>query len=373
MLKKLMIFVPSLAGGGAERTIVNIIKHINKKKYQVVLVMIKNVKKDHQKSKYLKLIEGECKIIYLDTTLSKIYFFDIVFKLAKCIREEKPNILFSTIYKANIITFLGKVLSRYKVPIVLRESNNRTAEGISVIHKKAVSYIYNRASKIISLSKGVAEDLINNFNINSKLINVIYNPIDIKEIRRLSLQTKHLNLKSGSEKLIISIGRLSEQKDFPTLIKAFKIVSEDMNIKLLILGQGPLYGELYELTKELKIEDKITFLGFKENPYPYIKQSDLFVLSSKFEGFGHVITESMALDTPVISSNCKSGPSEIIQDNISGDLFDVGNVNMLANKILTLLEDDNLKANYISAASRRVQDFEVESIIKEYENVFDQL
>lgn len=373
MLKKLMIFVPSLAGGGAERTIVNIIKHINKNKYQVVLVMIRNVKKDHQKSKYLKLVEEECKIIYLETTLSKMFIFDIVLKLAKCIREEKPNILFSTIYKANIITFLGKVFSRYKVPLVLRESNNRTAEGISVINKKAVSYIYNRASRIISLSKGVAEDLIDNFNINSELINVIYNPVDIKEIRKLSLQTEHLNIKSGSEKLIISIGRLSEQKDFPTLIKAFKIVSEDINVKLIILGQGPLYGELYDLAKKLKIEDKITFLGFKENPYPYIKQSDLFVLSSQFEGFGHVITEAMALDTPVISSNCKSGPSEIIQDNISGGLFEVGDVNMLANKILTLLDDDLLKANYINAAARRVQDFEVKSIISQYEDVFDQM
>lgn len=372
-MKKIIIFIPSLAGGGAERTIVNIIKYLDKNLFQVKLVLVKHLRKYYQENKYEELIRDSCEIIYINRKLSIKSLPYIIFDLSRIIKKESPDLLFSTRFKSNVMMYAAKCIARFKGPIVLRESTNRTEEGINTIEKLLISYAYNRANGVIALSNGVANDLRHNFKIENDKIRVIYNPVDTDEIIKLSnlpVEKKDQHLFSKDTISIISVGRLFDQKDHQTLLKAFKLVAERYPVQLLILGQGPLESELKSLSEKLCINDKVHFLGFKKNPYVYMKCSDLFVLSSKFEGFGHVLVEAMVVKTPVISSNCPSGPEEVLCGGEYGELFPVGNYEDLAKKIMRMLEDKHRSNQLVEKSSSRVNDFKANKIVQEYQDYF---
>lgn len=369
-MKKILIFIPSLAGGGAERTIINIMKYIDKNMFNVVLVMVNENIKNNNKHEYIDLVPEDIEIKYLNCKLSNYNVFKIISRLSKTIYNEKPDLIFSTTIKANIIAIVAKLICKVKIPIVVRESNNRTEAGITILGKLITSYLYKKSQHIISLSKGVKLDLVNNFKINKNNITVIYNPIDINEISKLSLETVDDILIDNSCKIIIASGRLVEQKDYPTLLKAFKQIQREINCKLLILGKGPKEEELKQLCKELNIHNDVVFLGFKYNPYKYMSISDLFILSSRWEGFGHVIVEAMAVGTPVIATNCKSGPSEIIKNEYFGKIVDVGDYDMIAKNAIEILTDRNMRQELSKKSLERSKDFDAQEIVKQYESVF---
>lgn len=363
MKTKIMIFIYSLSGGGAERTIVNLINNLNKKKFEVVLVLGTTNNSD-----YIDLIDDKIKLIILN---SKKLRYSLL-KLRNCIIKEKPDILFSTINANNIIMLLARLLIFKNIPTIVRESNNRTQSGsVTLLNKLITNLLYNYvASKVIALSKGVKEDLVNNFFIKENKIQVIYNPVEVEKIKQLSKQKLNGFNKNNNEKLIISVGRLVEQKDYPTLIKAFSILEKKVSSRLIILGKGPLEKKLKKICKDYGLEEKVQFVGFKNNPYKFMRAADLFVLSSKWEGFGHVIVESMAVGTPVISTDCKSGPSEIIGKNEYGKLVSVGNAEELSKNIISLLENPTLLDFYSKQGIKRANDFDAKTITEQYEKVF---
>lgn len=363
MRKKILIYMFNLAGGGAERTIVNLINNINKEIFEVILIIGSN-----QNNDYINLVDNRIKIIYLNSDRRK----KNILKISKIIRYEKPDILFSTLNINNITIILAKILSLKRVPIVVRETNNRTAAGgVSLINRIITYILYNYfSSNIISLSNGVKEDLVKSFKIKNKKIKVIYNPVDLDKIYKLKNEEILDLKKEENEKLIISVGRLAEQKDYFTLLKAFKIVEKNLKSKLLILGKGPQEQLLKDKCYELNIEEKVVFMGFNDNPYKYMKNSDVFVLSSKWEGFGHVIVEAMATGIPVISTDCKSGPAEIINNNKYGILVPVGDYKKMANEIQNILTNNELAQKYIEKGNYRKEKFNVSSIVKEYEKIF---
>lgn len=365
MKKKIMFFLYSLAGGGAERTVINIINNLDKDKFDILLVLGTNKNND-----YKHLLSHEIRIHFLNS--KKLRFS--IFKLVSCINKEKPDLMFSTLNPNNIILLLAKIISFKRIPAVVREANNRTQSGsVSIVNKNATRLLYNFVSnKVIALSNGVKEDLVNNFNINEEKINVIHNPVEIENIKLLKDELVTDFHKEKNEKLIIAVGRLVHQKDYHTLIRAFAIITKKVKSRLLILGKGALELELKKEVKSLGLEDKVTFLGFKKNPYKYMKKSDVFILSSKWEGFGHVVVEAMATGTPVISTNCKSGPNEIIKDNDYGILVPVGDYELLASKAIELLRDEVTRMKYIKKGHIRAFDFNAREIVKHYENVFEE-
>lgn len=364
--KKILFFLFSLNGGGAERTTVNIINNLNKDKYNIILVLGTNKNND-----YGELIDDKVKIHILKS--AKLRY--CLFKLNKVIREEKPDLLFSTINSNNIILLLAKLLFFKSIPVVVRETSNRTKSGkVNFVNRLLTSYLYNKfSSKIIALSNGVRDDLINNFYIDKNKVKVIYNPVEIDKIKKMSKEKVYDFEKRSNEKVVIAVGRLVDAKDYETLFRAFKLVLEKVNSRLIVLGKGPLESDLKHFSKTLGIEKFINFMGFKSNPYKYMEKADVFVLSSKWEGFGHVIVEAMATETPVISTNCQSGPSEIIGKNENGMLVPVGDPKKLANAIVTLLNDRKLMMQYITKGKKRALDFNASIIVKEYEDLFDSL
>src|SRR5690625_538577 len=361
--KKVMFFLHSLGRGGAERTMINIMNNLNHIKLEVVLFLCTN-----KNNRYEKILNEKIKVNVLGIDRLRFAFF----KLRKVIIKEEPDLLFSTMNPNNIALLISKIFSLVKIPVIIREANNRSASGkVTWLNKKVTRLLYNNfANKVVALSNGVKEDLINEFKIKPEKIEVIYNPVEVEKIKEMATQSiKDVSI-LNSEKTIISVARLVEQKNYPLLLKAFKKVREKIKCKLLILGTGYLEDELKELSRELGIDKYIVFLGFKDNPYKYMQKSDLFVLSSNWEGFGHVIVEAMASGTPVIATDCKSGPREIIGNSEFGILTPVNNVNALAKEISFLLKNEQEAQVYKEKGLERAKKFTSNKIVKEYESLF---
>jgi glycosyltransferase involved in cell wall biosynthesis len=363
MKKKVLFYMFNLSGGGAERTVVNILNHLNKEEIEPILVLGSN-----DNNEYLHLLDPNIRIVKLGCLRAK----HCLFKLRSVIIKEEPDTIFTTLNFNNILLILARILIIKKINTVVRVANNHTQAGnISKTKKFTIFLLYNLfADRVIALSIGVKNDLADNFRIKKDKIKVIYNPVDVSAISKQSLEKVDDFTKYENEKIVIAVGSLEKQKDFETLINAFKIVSVDVPLsRLIILGKGTKESELKQLTINLKINDKVEFLGFKKNPYKYMKKADVFVLSSKWEGFGHVIVESMATGTPVISTNCESGPSEIIGNNKFGLLVPVEDHVELAKGIIELLNNDNKRESYAASGIKRALNFNAKNITKEYEKI----
>jgi len=212
--------------------------------------------------------------------------------------------------------------------------------------------VYNNKN-LIAVSNGVKEDILNNLKIKPKNIKTIYNPFDIEEIKKLGEEKIDLGFE-----YIINVGSFTKVKNQALLLKAYAKLKTDLH--LLLLGKGNQEENLKKLAKKLNIENKVHFLGWQSNPYKYIKNAKLFVLSSNVEGFGNVLVESLILNTPVVSTNCPSGPNEILVDELSNYLAQVRDENSLKEKIESALN------HYPKIEEKYYKKFDYLNIAKEY-------
>jgi len=241
-----------------------------------------------------------------------LYFIKKVNKIRKIKREYNIDVSISLLKGANLIN----VLSKQKEIILTSERNMISSYGTGPIKKIIQRFISNSSNKVIALSEGVKYDLVNMFHIQSSKIITIYNPIDLEYIKN-NQNEEVMDYTFIKENIyIINIGRLTTQKGQINLLKSFKIlISKYENLRLLILGDGELRNDLKNFIINEKLDNTVTLLGFKSNPFPYLNNSNIFVLSSLYEGFGNVLLEAMACKLPIISTDCFSGPREIISPN----------------------------------------------------------
>jgi glycosyltransferase involved in cell wall biosynthesis len=349
---KISFFISSFRGGGAERVFLNLTNGFVKRGFDVDLILAQ------KEGPYLKNVSEKVNIIDLK---SKRILFSVP-SFIKYLRKEKPNYLFSTLTHVNIIACLTKIIFRPKTKVVIRQANYLSSSRNKVI-KLLVKIFYNRADKIIAISKGVKKDLISKFKVEPKKIKVIYNPIFKEDIFKKAKETvNHKWFINKKYPIILGVGRLTAQKDFFTLIHAFNKLQKKKEIKLVILGEGEDRSKLQELVRKLKLRDKVDLYGFVDNPYTYMARSDVFVLSSQHEGFGNVLVEAMACGTPVVSTNCLSGPSEILKNGEYGKLVPVGDIKALARAISETLENPIAP----ETLRKRAEFFSVERAVGKY-------
>ncbi len=294
--------------------------------------------------------------------------------LSYIIKKKYFDVVFSPSPEASTVLFFSAKLVLYPGKIILRESNFRSySSNKSIIRNVFTRFAYRNCNKVISLSKGVKNDLINRYKIKSDKISVIYNPIDInwvkKEIKKTNELSPQIRNKMKNDFHIIAVGRLVYQKGFDLLIKAMNRL-KDKNIYLTIIGTGEDELKLNKMLNQYRLNDKIFINGFNGNPYVNLFYSDLFVLPSRWEGFGHVIIEAMACQTPVIAFNCDCGPSEIIDDKIDGILCNPESINELSDAILELYKSDYKRKELVKNSSIKVLKFDQTKISKNYLNVF---
>jgi glycosyltransferase involved in cell wall biosynthesis len=218
----------------------------------------------------------------------------------------------------------------------------------------------------VVVSQGEKEDLIQNFKIPEKRIIVVYNPLDRLRIAELSAEDPGIHFEVP---VVVSVGRLVHQKGFDILLGAFRKVRDVKAAKLLILGDGEKREELISLAQSLDLQDDVVFLGMQVNPFQFMRGAEVFCLASRYEGLGNVILEAMALGVPVIVSDCPSGPAEIVENGTYGILVPTENVDALAEALIRVLADNKLRSGLSELSLKRAKDFDLETSMKQWEDV----
>jgi glycosyltransferase involved in cell wall biosynthesis len=291
---------------------------------------------------------------------SRLYMLTVAlfgfFQLRRYLKQERPDILITNlialpaIMSARSVRHSPRIIASiqgYPKFLGLPDTSNYEwwmyAEDF--LRKHLWNRVYKKVDKIVCMTKDTREKLIVKTTLKASNITVIENPVIDDNIYKSSKERiDNDQFNDASVKYIIAIGRLSFQKDFQSLIKAISIVKNNIDVKLMILGEGEDRSNLLDLIKELNLEDVVDLLGFTKNPYKFLKKSDLFVLSSRWEDPGHVLLEAATLKVPIVSTNCPSGPAILLENGKGGYMCNVEDPQDMANKIIDALRiKDNKK------------------------------
>lgn len=360
MKKNLILFYPSFERGGVEKIIENLIN--KNKKFNITLISSQNAKKiiNIKKVNFIEVI-NRVKIPFVHVRY--VSALNALLALIDYLGNKDKNYIIHSM-QSNVAAIIVSIFKGNKIVIRNSEnpiysflySDNKFFSFISLLLKY---FFYNFADGIITNSKGSKKSL-EYFIFNKKKIVTIYNPYLNK------LNTK-INKKNLNSKFLISIGRLQKQKDHETLIKAFFIFQKrHYDFKLLILGHGKLEMKLKKLVKNLKIQNKIFFKGWVKNTLPYLKRSKVFVLSSVYEGLGNVLIDAINHDIPCVSTNCYSGPNEILLNGKGGYLVKIKSPKLLAKKMNYCINNyqEALRKNKI--AKNKLTRFNINNQSKKY-------
>lgn len=348
---KISIFLPNLKGGGAEKSMTILANSFFEEGYQVDLILAKKT------GPFLDLLKPGINCFDLNSNS----VLKTILRLVNYIRDYSPQVLLTAINYVNITAILAKIISRKNFRLVISERNNnfsrkiRLTDGLKpFIVNILVRFLYPFADSIIAVSKELALLVKKNIIFNKNKVIYIYNPIILNTY----------NLKSKffiSEPYIIAIGRLEKQKNFPLLINAYNRLRNHTNSKLLILGEGSKRDELEELIAKLGLSQKIIMPGFEVNIRPYLEKAKMLVLSSNFEGLPTVLIEGLIAGTPIVSTNCPTGPNEILEGGKWGRLVKPNDEDSLYRGMLETLEDMNPPNG-----KNRAKEFNVENAVKAY-------
>ncbi|MDD5644145.1 MAG: glycosyltransferase [bacterium] len=368
--KKIVFVIPNMAGGGAERAVSNLLKYLDRGKGELYLVLYeKKVRYD---------IPADVRIFSLNMSPSRNIFIKIynyilrIFKISTIFRDIKPDTVISFLTDANVSVILAGFLAFSKSRLVISERNSISAvynAGYQRIKKVLAKFLYKYADRIIAVSEDISGELIG-YGIDKGKITVIYNMVDCKHIAVLSKEeVTETDIFSGGLPVIAAAGSLTKQKNYGLLLKAFKIVLDNIDAKLLILGEGPLLSELKGQVRTLQIEKKVIFAGFQKNPFKYISKSDVFVITSLWEGFPNVLPEAFACGTPVICVDCGNICRRLIKDKVNGFIVPGHDDKSLAESIIRLLKDRVLLKELAGGAVAAAGEYDIEKRIFRYEKV----
>ncbi|MBS3984045.1 MAG: glycosyltransferase [Selenomonadales bacterium] len=356
---KVALFLPTLGGGGAERVMVNLAQAFAERGLSVDLVVAK------AEGPLLASVPPEVRLINLNgkrvlTSLPALVGY---------LRREQPRALLSALDYANVVTLCARRLASKQGRIVVSEHNtlsmnaSRSNTASGRVMPWLARALYPMADAIVAVSHGVAVDLAKVTGLPRERITVIYNPVVSPKVLRLANELNpHPWLAPGELPVILGVGRLTAAKDFPTLLRAFALVRPTCSARLVVLGEGDERARLAALASELGIQDYVSMPGYVDNPYAYMARASLFVLSSMWEGLPTVLVETMALGTPVIATDCPSGPAEILEDGKWGQLVPVGDHKALADAITNELICPQERLGL----AERAQVFEVNAVAEKY-------
>ena len=345
---KIAIFASFSGQGGVEGMLLNLADGLTALGCQVDLILAKG------KSPHLERLPTSVNLI----DLGRAHTFSCIPSLVHYLKKSHPIALLAAKDRANQTAILARSIAHVSTRIVVRMGTTISAaiKGKGIITRLAwhipIRLLYPMADSIVTVSKGVAEDMAGITGISVDKMEVIPNPVITHNMIRMSGEhVSHPWFQEHEFPVIIGVGRLTRQKDFPILIRAFAEVNKVLSSRLVILGDGKDRASLLSLADNLGISENIYMPGFVTNPYAYMSKADLFVLSSAWEGSPNVLTEALALGTPVVSTDCPSGPREILAGGKYGGLAPVGDVASLSKAMLRILKNPPDKELLIGAVS----------------------
>ena len=359
MEKKLIIFMPSIEGGGVEKNLFLVSNYLATK-FDDLSIVTASKKFNKRFNKKINLICPQSN--YWDSLTRRIKYTICLFLLFLELKKNKEIVVFC--FQANIYCIL--LCKFFKTKILIRSNSSPSGWSKNLLKILIYKKVLKMADNIMVNSLEFKKQLKNNFNLKSICI---YNPLNIKEITKLSKVKIKENFFKKTELKIINIGRFADQKDHLTLLKAINYLKQKINLKLIIIGGGPNREKLLGYIKSNNLSKIVKIKNFTQNPYPYILKANLFILSSLYEGLPNVLLESLALNKFVISSKCPTGPSEILDNNKGGLLFKVGDYNDLISKVLFFNSKRKVCEKKLKYARKRLHRFNYDKNLEKYYNL----
>ena len=385
MKKRLAILIYSLASGGAERVVSTLLPYL-KDRFDVTLVLM-------NETIFYPIPEGT-RVVYLERSDAEEPGWRKLAKLpllgrryARWLRENRIDISWSLMSRPNYVNVLAKIFSSPAATVIGERAMPSLQYGYpgvaSRINRFLIRTLYPRADLVLANSEGNRRDLVERFAIPKRKTAVVYNPFDLARIRALCAEE---NPASGEERpfTFITMGRLDVGKNHRMLIEAFAKMGEE-SCRLEIIGEGPLRSELERLVRQYDLEGRIRFLGRQANPFVRMAAADCFLFASRHEGFPNVLVEALACGLPVISTDCPSGPREILDDRRGdgeavtglyearyGWLVPVDDVEAMKEGMKRVYNNTQLRTRYSGRAKERAEAFDVKRILPQLEELLEE-
>lgn len=355
--KRIAIFIPTFAGGGAESAMVILAQELSRRGFLVDLILKK------AQGELLAKVPSEVNIINFDVPAMR----HTLTKLVRYINQKQPDTIISALELPNVVSVLARILAKSKPKIII-SIHGIISKQNPIYHKSLdkviFKLIYPRADHIVSVSNSCAQDAVQYLNLPQSKISVIYNPVINNEFFKKSReQQKFLYQETRNFKKILSIGRLEDVKDHQSLLLAFKEIQKKYFSKLIILGEGSAREKISQCLDEMSLGNDVIMPGFIDNPLPIIKEADVLVNASKHESFSIVIVEALACHCPVVSTAC-GGPEEILANGKFGHLVPIGDHKAIADAIEKVFKGDLRLAN-----PEWLDQFSIETSVQKYINL----
>lgn len=335
-MQRVAIFLPSLEGGGAERAMLNLAIGMARRGIAVDLVLASAT------GGYLNEVPSTVRLV--DLNASRLVWS--LPALVSYLRTVRPESLIAALSHANVVAAAAHLIARSRATLLVSERVDlaqyqaNTTSLREKILPALMRLFYRRADRIVAVSGGVADSVAAVLRVPREAVSVVYNPVVTAElIARSKEPVTHPWFVAGAPPVILAVGRLSAQKDFATLIGAFAALRRDRAARLLILGEGGERAALENLARELGVGADVQMPGFEQNPFRYMRAASVLVLSSRYEGLPNVLIQAMACGTPIVSTDCPSGPSEILDNGAWGQLVPAGDAPAMAYAMARALDD----------------------------------
>ena len=377
-MKNILMIITKLSNGGAEKAISLLAKELSNN-YNVKLVTFDNSNQEYTSN--IEIIDLKTKIT--NNKIRKIINFILrIYKIKKIKKNNNIDYSISFLPGPNIINCLTRVNDK----IIISVRNTQSKLKKSFIRNISNQISFFKSDKIVTVCDSVKEDILNTYKIEKNKLITIYNTYNEKEINNKKFEKLSKEEQSIFNNLtVITVGRLIEQKGQWHLIRAFRDVIKEMpDAKLIILGRGELKDYLQKVIDKNNLQKNVFLYGFKQNPYKYMYNVDLFVLPSLYEGMSNVILEAMACELPIIATDCEGGNKEILSNDY-GILTDKCDEKHYLNEVLTkeekilkenilkLLKDKNLRNNYKAKSKIRIKDFSKKVVISKWESLLESI
>lgn len=358
--KKIIFFIANFKPGGAEAVTINIANEIAHVGYQCILLVL------NTDGPFASRVSKDVKVVSLGARRA-IYALP---KLILYLRETNPDIIFSSLDHINFLVIAAKFIGSIKTRVFVTEHSTASYAVLSSFTDKFISkfkgLFYNYAEGVICVSNGSAKDLEENFRVKKSKLHVIYNPVITNNFFLDINAFKIKKVRTVPFRYLMSAGRLVYNKDFHTLITAFAQSKIPDDVHLVIIGEGDDRFSLEQLINNLSINDRVHLVGHVDNPIEWMLCSDFFVLSSRFEGLPTVLIEALGCNKYVISTDCPSGPREILEDGKWGDLFEVGDVSRLCELI-----ESFYRSEITLDVSSRAHSFTTSIAVEKYKKIIE--
>jgi glycosyltransferase involved in cell wall biosynthesis len=382
---RVLLLLPSLHGGGAERVAMHIMKHADRARFDVRMGLLRKTgpyvaELDDSR---VDVAVGE-RFLDFDQGNAQVYQFASLAmgtllapgNVVAMLRRFRPHVVLSFRKGMSLVTLAAvTIYGRPRVRWIAREGNNTLAviddEVSSALARSSVRRLtalcYRAADRLLTICHEMADDLQSQLQLDPAKLRTIHNAVDIAEVERRAAEPAALDIQGP---YLIGVGRLERQKGFDVLLRAFAAGRLRETHRVVLIGEGSQESALRALASELGIAERVVLAGWQDNPWALMRRAELFVLPSRWEGFGNVVIEAMASGVAVVVSDCSYGPKEIVRDGRDGLVVKTDDVPATRNAIERMLGDAPLRERLVAAARERAREFDVPSIVGQYQALF---